>query len=338
MMSTSRIAIVGIDLISASIAYALQARDEPLEIVGFDDDRAIADLAKVRGALDDVRRKPEEACEGAELVIVAQPLADIRDTFVAIGPRLAEDAVVTDTARLKGPVLQWADEFLPEHASFVGGHVIPNPAIVGLRALEGLKDAEVDLLREALYCFIASPKTTERALDVCSWLAYAVEANPFFIDVKEHDGLLAGVEGLPDLLTIALLRTTVDSPGWKEMRKFAGRRFANATEAVEAIGARHPSLFLNRDNVLQRLDALIEELSHLRGLLAEADEEALEDVVRQAAEGRSRWIKQRRKGMWTEDGTFDRRDVPGAAKQLGQMLFGNLVSRFQRGPGESDEE
>jgi len=337
-MSTSRIAIVGIDLISASIAYALQAREESLEIVGFDEDRAIADLAKVRGALDDVRRKPAAACEGAELVIIAQPLAEIKDTFAAVGPHLGEGAVITDTTRLKAPVLQWADEVLPRHASFVGGHVIPNPAIVGLRSLGGLKDAEADLLREALYCFTPSPSTSSAALDVCSWLAYAVQAHPFFIDVREHDGLLAGVEGLPDLLTIALLRTTVDSAGWKEMRKFAGRRFANATEAVEAVASRHPALFLNRENVLRRLDALIEELTHLRGLLADADEEALEDVVQQAAESRSRWMKQRRKGMWSEEGTFDRRDVPGAAKQLGQMLFGSLASRLQRGPGESDED
>ena len=337
-MSTSRIAIVGVDLVSASIAYALQGREESLEIVGFDEDRAIAELAKVRGALDDIRRKPEAACEGAELVIVAQPLAKIRDTFASIGPHLADGAVVTDTARLKAPVLQWADETLPKHTSFVGGHVVLNPAIVGLRALEGLKDAEADLLREALYCFTASPSTPPEAIDVCSWLAYAVQANPFFIDVREHDGLLAGIEGLPDLLTIALLRTTVDSPGWKEMRKFAGRRFANATEAIEDVPSRHPSLYLNRDNLLRRLDALIDELTHLRGLLAKADEEALDDVVRQAAEGRSRWMHQRRKGMWSEDGTFDRRDVPGAAKQLGQMLFGSLASRLQRGPGESDED
>lgn len=336
-MSASRIAILGIDLISASIAYALQAREEPLEIVGFDEDRAIADLAKVRGALDEVRRSPAAACEGAELVIVAQPLAEIKDIFAVIGPHLAEGAIVTDTARLKAPVLQWADELLPKQTAFVGGHVIPNPAIVGTRTLEGLKDAEADLLREALYCFTPSPSAPSQALDICSWLAYAVDANPFFIDVKEHDGLLAGVEGLPDLLTIALLRSTVDSPGWSEMRKFADRRFATATETVEAIESRHPSLFLNRENVIRRLDTLIEELSYLRGLLADADEEALVEVVQQAAEGRSRWMSQRRKGMWAKDGTFDRRDVPGAAKQLGHMLFGGLASRLQRGTEESDE-
>lgn len=337
-MASNRIAIIGTDLISASIAFALQEREASIELIGYDADPAVADLASVRGAFDEVRRKPGPACEGAELVIVAQPLADIEKTFAAISSHLEDGAVVTDTARLKAPVLRWAEDLLPDRVSFVGGHLIPNPAVVGLRALKSLDDARADLLKEALYCFTASPTASSAAIDICSWLAYAVHANPFFIDVKEHDGLLAGIEGLPDLLTIALLRATIDTPGWKEMRKFAGRRFASATEAVDDISTHHPSLFLNRENVLRRLDALIGELAHLRRLLADGDEEALGEALAEAAEGRSRWMKERRKGMWAEEDAFDTRDVPGAAKQLGRMIFGNLASRLQRAPDESEKE
>ena len=337
-MASNRIAIIGTDLVSASIGFALQEHEQPVELVGYDANPAVADLAKVRGAFDEARRKPGPACEGAELVIVAQPLADIESTFAAISPHLQDGAIVTDTTRLKAPVLRWAEKTLPERVSFVGGHLIPNPAVIGIRPLEGLDDASADLLREALYCFTPSPSAPGHAIDVCSWLARAVEAYPFFIDVKEHDGLLAGVEGLPDLLTVALLRATVDTPGWKEMRKFAGRRFAAATEAVDDVPVRHPSLFLNRENVIHRLDALIEELVRLRGLLMEGDEEALSKTLAEAAEGRSRWMNERRKGMWSDEGAGGARDVPGPAKQLGNMLFGGLASRLRRTPGEPEDE
>lgn len=337
-MGSNRIAIIGIDLISASVAYALQEHEETMEVVGYDSDPAVADLAKVRGAIDDVHRKPGPTCRGAELVIVAKPLAEIENTFAAISPHLEHGAIVTDTAPLKAPVLRWAENLLPERVSFVGGHLIPNPAVIGLRALKGLDDADADLLNKALYCFTTSPNTSGTAIDVCSWLAYAIGADPFFIDVNEHDGLLAGVEGLPDLLTVALLRATVDTPGWEEMRKFAGRRFATATEAVDNVKARHPSLFLNRENILRRLDGLIEELTHLRRMLAQGDEEALETTLAEAVDGRSRWMRERRKGMWTEGDAFNTRDVPSAAKQLGRMIFGNLASRLNRDSSESGEE
>jgi prephenate dehydrogenase len=271
------------------------------------------------------------------LIIVAEPLPDTEKAFAAIAPHLESGAVVTDTARLKAPVLRWAEDFLPQRASFVGGHPIPNPAVVGLKSVEGLDDAGADLLREALYCFTAAPSASSRAIDVCAWLAYTLGAHPLFMDVTEHDGLQAGVEGLPDLLTIALLRATVDTPGWEEMRKFAGRRFATATEAIDD-ASRHPSLFLNRENILHRLDALIEELMHLRGMLSQGDEEALAQTFVEAAEGRSRWMRERRKGMWSEDGTFDTRNVSDAAQQIGRMFFGNLASRLRRAPGESEED
>ncbi len=337
-MNSNQITIIGINLISASIAFALQRREESIELVGYDADPAVADLASVRGAFDDVRRKPGLACQGAELVIVAEPLTDIESTFAAISPHLEDGAVVTDIASLKAPVLRWAQDLLPKHISFVGGHLIPNPAVIGLRALGGLDDANADLLREALYCFTASSSASSEAIDICCWLAYAVQANPFFIDVKEHDGLLAGIEGLPDLLTVALLRATIDTPGWQEMRKFAGRRFATATEAIDDIYVRHPSLFLNRENVLRRLDALVEQLAHLRHLLAQGDEENLEQALAEAAEGRSRWMKQRMKGMWAEGSTFNKRDGPSVAKQLRRMIFGDLASRLKRVPGESGEK
>ena len=336
-MSSNRVAIIGINVLSSSIALGLQEHKEPVEIIGYDADQAKADLANVRGVVDEVRRKPGPACEGASLVIVAEPLANIEKTFAALSPSLEEGAVVTDTARLKAPVLRWAEDYLPEHASFVGGHLIPNPAVIGMQSLEGIGDASSDLLREALYCFTPSPATPSTAIDFCTWLAYALGAHPFFIDVTEHDGLQAGVEGLPDLLTIALLRATVDRPGWEEMRKFAGHRFATATEGIDDISKRHPSLFLNRENIVHRLDALIEELMYLRNVLEGADEEAWADTSAAAAESRSGWMKDRRQGIWAKEGTFDRKDVPGAARQLGRMIFGNLASRIAPDPEEREE-
>jgi prephenate dehydrogenase len=336
-MTSNRIAIIGLDLISASIAFALQERDEPLELVGYDDDPAVADLAKMRGAFDEVERNPGQACEGAELVVVAQPLSQMENVFAAISPHLREGALVTDTTRLKAPVLRWAEDLLPERVSFVGGHLIPNPAVVGTKVLKDLDDASADLLKEALYCLVPSPSTPSDAVDVCLWLAHAVGAHPFFIDVQEHDGLLAGVEGLPDLLTIALLRATVDTPGWEEMRKFAGRRFATATEAADDVPIRHPALFLNRENIVHRLDSLIEELVQLRRVLAQGDEDALSETLAEAAEGRSRWMEERKKGMWAER-AFESRRMSEAGERLGQMIFGNLMSRLRRSSGESEEE
>lgn len=337
-MKANRVAVIGINLISASVALGLREQKEPIEIVGYDADRAIADLAKVRGVFDEVRRKPGPTCEGAYLVIVSERLPDIEETFLEISCHLEAGAVVTDTARLKAPVLRWAEKILPERVSFVGGHCILNPAVVGLGPPKGLGDASADLVKDALYCFTPSPKASSGAIETCSWLAHTIGAHPFFLDVDEHDGLQAGIEGLPDLLTIALLRATVDTPGWEEMRKFATHRFATATEAIEDAVKQHPSIYLNRENILRRLDALMEELMYLRSVLSEGDEEALAETAAKAADSRDRWMEERRRGTWSRQDAPGTQDVPGAAQQVGHMIFGNLVPRFGQTRGKSEEE
>ena len=338
-MDFKQVAIIGADCISVSIALGLKAQKEPPEITGYDAEAVAADLARAQGAFDRVEREPDQACRNADLVIVAVPLPAIRETFVAIAPHLKPGCFVTDTARLKAPVMRWAEELLPENIFFVGGHLIPNPAIVGFDSLEGLDSASADLLREALYCFTMPARTSGTMIDALTGLAEALEAHPFFIDVTEHDGLQAGVEGLPDLLVIALLRATVDTPGWQEMRKFAGYRFAVTTEAAKDAREHHTAIFLNRENVLRRLNILLGELVRLRDLLANDEAEPLEKTFVAAIEGRGRWIEEREQGMWVKkrDTTMDH--ISNTGNRIGQLLFGDrITSRSKKGPGHSRKE
>lgn len=336
-MNSDRAAIIGTNPISASIALALREQKTPIELVGYDARRPVADLAKARGIFDEVRRKPGAACRGANLVIVSEPLVDIEETFAAISADLEPGTLVTDTARLKAPVMRWAESLLPSRVSFVGGHPIPNPAVVGLEPLESLDDASAELLTGGLYCFTPSPVASSAAVEASSWLAQVVGADPFFLDVTEHDGLQAGVEGLPDLVSIALLRATVDTPGWEEMRKFAGSSFAAATEGVDEGSDEHVSLFLNRENIFRRLDALIEELRYLRIVLNDADESVWAEISSEAVQSRRRWMAERRQGMWAGDGEAGTRDVPGAGEQMRRMLLGDLGSR-RRGTRDESRE
>jgi len=329
-MNFKRVAIIGADCISLSIALGLKAQKEPPEIVGYDANAVAADLARARGAFDRVERKPGQACQSADLVIVAAPLTQLRETFAAIAPHLQPGCIVTDTAPLKVPVMRWAEELLPESVFFVGGHPVLNPAVVGLEPLEGLDAASAGLLIGALYCFTSPARTSGAAIDALAGLVKSLEAHPFFVNVTEHDGLQAGVEGLPDLLAIALLRATVDTPGWQEMRKFAGYCFAVATEAADEAHERHTTVFLNRENVLLRLNALLSELVRLRDMLARDDAEVLEEVFVAAAERRKRWIAEREQGMWGGEGTIGTEHVPMAGEQIGQLFFGERITKLLR--------
>lgn len=337
-MNVDRVAVIGIDSLSASIALGLRAQDASLKIIGYDESSVVADLAHARDVFDQVESEPGQACQDADLVIISVPLSSVQETFASIASQLQPGCVVTDTLRLKAPIVRWAEESLPETVSFIGGHPILNPALIDMGALEDLDDARADLLKEALYCFIIPPGASQQAIETCSELSRTLEAHPFFIDAAEHDGLQAGVEGLLDVLTVALLRASLDAPGWHEMRKFADRTFATATQAIDAAAERQADTFLNRENIIHRLDLLVEELMRLRNLLARGDDQALAQAFADAAEGRERWIKDRQRGMWVKDGTINTRDVAGVGEQIGQMLFGGLAARLREPPSRSQDK
>lgn len=338
-MDFKQVAIIDADCISVSIALGLKAQSEPPRIIGYGADAVACNLARRKGAFDRVERRPGWACRNADLVIVATPLPAMREIFAAIAPHLQPGCFVTDTAHLKAPVMQWAEELLPENVFFVGGHPIPNPAVFGLESPGGLEAASGDLLRKALYCLVTPTGTSGGVLDIFAGLAMALEAYPFFIDVTEHDGLQAGAEGLSDLLAIALLRATVDTPGWREMRKFAGGRFAAATAAADEALERSTAVFLNREHVLRRLDALLRELVRLRDLLTQDDVETLEEVFAAAAEGRARWLEERKRGMWVKERSVSMEGVPTAGEQLRRMVLGErAAARMKGGADRSRKE
>src|SRR5690242_595 len=100
-----RIAIIGLGLIGGSIGLGLkQAQLADSEIVGVARTRDTVQRAKKLGAIDVAARLPEEAVEGARVVIVAAPILAIRPIFQEIAPALGEGAVVTDAASTKANV------------------------------------------------------------------------------------------------------------------------------------------------------------------------------------------------------------------------------------------
>lgn len=332
-MGIERVTILGANGTSSSIALGLKAHSEQLSITGFDPDASAATRAHKQGIFDRVVRRLDRSCRNADLVIVSLPLTSIQEAFAAIAPHLQPGCLVTDTAPLKIPVLRWAKELLPNEVSFIGGHLIPNPAIVGFRTLEMVEEPGADLLKGALYYLVPLPGTPQTVIETFTRLAELLSAQPLFIDATEHDGLQAGAEDLPGLLAVALIRSTLGAPGWKEMVKFAGYRLAVATEASDSTIEQSYSVFLNRENVLLHLNAILGELVQLRENIANGNAEGIETAFMGAAEIRAHWFAERERGMWTGERDINLDHAPSAGERLGHLLFGNrLLVRKRRKP------
>ena len=117
MTDRIQVAIVGTGCIGTSIGLALSQSDQPFYIVGHDKDLSHAKTARKLKAVDKTDWNLIGACEGADVIVLAIPMNGIEDTLRAVAPHLKEGCVVTDTATLKGQVVTWAEEILPETVS-----------------------------------------------------------------------------------------------------------------------------------------------------------------------------------------------------------------------------
>lgn len=299
-MSTEkpRITIAGLGLIGGSIGLALRQSGLALQVVGHDREGPASQEAKRLGAVDRTDWNLISACEKADLVILAMPLGAVQETLKAIGPGLRPGSVVLDTVTLKAPVLAWAAEALPEGVQFVGGDPILSGTLAGQG---GLAAARADLFQKGLFCLMPSPQADSAAVKLVTDLVSILGARPLFLDPAEHDGLMAMMEHLPALLSLAALETAASQPTWRELRKMAGPAFESATRLLDTNPAPHAELYLaNRQNIVRWLDLLSASLVSIRQTLAEEAPEALASRFEKAFAERQKWLADRAEGRWEE--------------------------------------
>jgi prephenate dehydrogenase len=257
----------------------------------------------------------------ADLVLLALPIDQIRDTLAVIGEDLKEGAVVMDTGPVKEVVAAWAAEILPPERYYVGLTPVINPVYLH-EVGSGVNAAHPDLFRNGLLSIVAPPRTPSEAIKLAADLTRLVGAMPLFADPLEMDGLMAATHTLPQLMAAALLDATVDQPGWREGRKVAGRSYAEVTSSIthptEPATLRAAALF-GGENVLRVLDSLIASLQSIRADIQAQDAKALDERLGRARRGREEWLKQRMAANWLEE------ELPPAETPTASEWFGRLL-------------
>lgn len=323
---TIQMIIIGLGQIGTSIGMALAEKEDMFDRVGHDKDPLIARKAVKMQAVDRFAINLPSAVRKADVVILALPMDQIRETLNIIAPELREDAVVMDTAPVKEVVSAWAGELLPPKRHYVGLTPVLNPNYL-LEQDYGIDAARADLFRDGLVAIVAPPRTASEAIKLAADLTRLLGASPMFADPVEMDSLMAATHILPQLISAALLNATVDQPGWREGRKVAGRAYAEVTSPSTFISqpkTLRTSAILNRENVLRVMDGLIASLNALRTDIEGEDQEALDERLERARQGRDLWWRQRLAADWVEDA------YPSPDVSTGSEMFGRLLGLKRR--------
>jgi prephenate dehydrogenase len=317
-MTRPKVAIIGLGLIGSSIGLGLGKESREFDIVGHDKSSDAASQAKKSKAVDKTEWNLISAISNADLVILALPATAIRETLQAIAGDLKPGAIVLDTASIKAPVQAWASELLPDTALFIGTNPVPIADSIGAGA------ARADLFQKATWAICPSPATAERAVKMAADLADRLGAQPLFLEALEHDSMLAGVEQLPAVISMALSTAMVSQPVWRESRRLAAAQFESSTRLVSD----DPHIFgdavlANREQVTRWIDSFIDAMASWREAIAAGDQEAIDQAFKSAMAERARWLKDRRNGRWEEDDTTPTTQ----ANPIARLFLGKLAER-----------
>ncbi len=329
-MAKPKITIIGLGTTGASMGLALKQEEGNFTIVGHDRDPDAARAASKSGAVDRSEWNLHNACEGADLIILTVPLSELSELFGHIKEDLKPETVIFATVNVLRPAIELAAQGLAPEAHFVAGH----PVLVGIGAPLSIR---ADLFDEVPFSLATGVHTDPSAVQLASDLIERMGAKPHFVDVDEHDGIIAATEQLPQLMAVALMRLSTESTGWREARRLAGRQFAQATELDASAAQLHSALTANRAALLQRIEQLRAELTTWHELLAaenvlvepaaDADAEEANDpllvALQEVVDARETWETQAFLKRWDDTPTSAATDE--SKGMFRKMLFGNML-------------
>ncbi|WMW79389.1 prephenate dehydrogenase/arogenate dehydrogenase family protein [Undibacterium cyanobacteriorum] len=282
----NKLVLIGVGLIGGSFALALKKAGMVRHIVGLDRHQAALEEAQQLGIIDSHTFDLASALEGADLIVIATPVAQTTKILEAIYPLLQAHTVVTDVGSTKTDVVIAARQALKEKvAQFVPAHPIAG------REKNGPSAALSDLYVGKKTVITRLPENTDHLLSRVAQAWQACGAIIHYLTPQEHDQVFASVSHLPHLLAYTLVADIAAKPHADRLFQYAASGFRDFTR----IAGSSPEMWrdisiANREALLQELDSYTEQLAHLRQYLQNADAAALEHVYRRAQEARVNWI------------------------------------------------
>lgn len=282
-----KVVIVGVGLIGGSFALGLKAAGAARQIVGLERSGAALERAGQLGIIDEACTDPRQALRGADLVLLAAPVAQTGRILESLLPWLEPHTIVTDAGSTKSDVVASARAVLGERiAQFVPGHPIAG------RESNGPDAAIPDLYRGKKAVLTPLPENPPAAVDKVAAAWRACGAIIHVLAPEEHDKVFAAVSHLPHLLAYALVDDIANKPHADLLFQYAASGFRDFTRIAGSSPEMWRDISLaNRDALLGELDAYLAQLNGLRARLAEANGAALEGIYGNAQRARRAWIE-----------------------------------------------
>ncbi len=255
-------AIVGLGLLGGSLGLALKKAGFTGRIVGYARRTETRAQALSMGAVDEAPDEPFAAVRGADLIVLATPVAAILDHLSRLHAHWSPQALVTDVGSTKRRICEHAARIYDQLPMFLGGHPMAG------KERSGLENADARLFENARY--VLTPLKPEHSNDprvqAFHGLVASIGARAITCEPAAHDVAVAYLSHLPQLLSSGLagLMDEKNAAGGLSL-ELAASGFRDVTRLADSPYSVWRDICLtNTENIQMALDGLIQKLESIK--------------------------------------------------------------------------
>ncbi len=285
-MQIERLAILGVGLIGGSLAQAIRRADACKTVVGYGRSKKNLLTAIDLGVIDEYSLQAKEAVRGADVIVMATPLASNAKLFEEISATISAEAVITDVGSAKACVVEAARSSLGRHfANFVPGHPIAG------KEKSGVKAAHADLFEDHIVILTPVAETSVHAISLVTQMWEAACAEVMTLSVEHHDAVLAATSHLPHMLAYALVDCLANMQESEDIFQFAAGGFIDFTRIASSNPQMwHDICFSNRKSLLKVLDDFGGHMQEIREAIENDNSEKILQIFSRAKTARDELI------------------------------------------------
>ena len=251
-----QLGLIGCGLMGGSFALALKKARLVKRVVGYSKSPSTTEKARSMGVIDVEAPSALLAVSGADIVLVAVPVAATEATFKAMKHLITNQTLVMDVGSTKRDVVEAARRTLgPQLGTFVPAHPIAG------KEQAGVEHADANLYQGKQVILTPFERTLTVHLQRAEQLWRALGCQVKQMSPEAHDSAYAAVSHLPHLLAFAYMNGLSEQRQLNEFLSLAGPGFRDFTR----IAASDPKVW--RDIFASNKDELLAQSRHFRHAL-----------------------------------------------------------------------
>ena len=212
-----QLGLIGCGLMGGSFALAMKRAGLVKHVVGYSKSPSTVIAAQKMGVIDQMAESALMAVSGADIVLIAVPVAATEATLRAIRHLVHPNTLFMDVGSTKANVVEAARRVLRERLpSFVPAHPIAGKEAAGITHA----DATLYSGRQVILTPLAqtAPELLQKATD--TWAA--IGAQVLRMTPENHDAAFGAVSHLPHMLAFAYFNSVARQPAGKDYLSLAG--------------------------------------------------------------------------------------------------------------------